>query len=81
MPVVFYFRGTKFFFFSNEGSPREPIHVHVRRGEKLAKFWIFPDVRAAESFGFSSKELNSLAKIIETRRDEIEEAWNEHFGA
>ncbi|WP_328588202.1 DUF4160 domain-containing protein [Ciceribacter selenitireducens] len=21
-----------FFFYSNEGDPREPIHVHVRRG-------------------------------------------------
>ena len=81
MPVVFYFRGAKFFFFSNEGSPREPLHVHVRKSEKLAKFWLFPEVKAAESYGFSYKELNSMAKIIETRRSEIEEAWYEHFGS
>lgn len=80
MPVVFYLRRAKFFFFSNEGNPREPIHVHVRKGENLAKFWLFPEVRAAESYGFSSRELNALAKTIEARRSEIEEAWYEHFG-
>ncbi len=81
MPAVFFLKGTRFFFFSNEGDPREPVHVHVRKDEKLAKFWLFPEVKAVESYGFSSKELNALAKIIEARRNEITEAWNEHFGA
>ncbi|RIL08896.1 MAG: hypothetical protein DCC75_07800 [Proteobacteria bacterium] len=79
MPVVFYFKGHKFFFFSNEGDPREPIHVHVRKDRKLAKFWLKPNVQVAESFGFSARELNQIAKIIDNRRAEIEEAWNEHF--
>lgn len=81
MPVVFYLRGCKFFFFSNEGDPREPIHIHVRRERMLAKFWINPRVQLVESFGFSSKELNQIAKIIENRKQEIEEAWYEHFSA
>lgn len=29
----------------------------------------------------SSKELNQIAKIIENRKHEIEEAWYEHFSA
>lgn len=32
MPVVFRWKNLKFFFFSNEGDPREPPHVHVRSG-------------------------------------------------
>lgn len=30
MPVVFRWKGCKFFFFSNEGDPREALHIHVR---------------------------------------------------
>lgn len=79
MPVVFYVNGIRFFFFSNEGSPREPVHVHVRKDAKLAKFWLHPIVRLAESYGFSPRELNNIAEIVENRSSEIEEAWNEHF--
>lgn len=79
MPVVFYFEGYKFFFFSNEGDPREPIHVHIRKDTNLAKFWIEPNLELADSYGFTARELNKLAKIVENRRTEIEVAWNEHF--
>ena len=81
MPLFFVHKGVRFFFFSNEGSPREPIHVHVRKDKKLAKFWIRPTVQLAESNGFSPKELNNLAKIVQNRKIQIEEAWNEHFGS
>ena len=30
-------RGYRFFFFSNEGDPLEPLHIHVQNGEKQAK--------------------------------------------
>ena len=79
MPVIFRFQGCRSFFFSNEGDPREPLHVHVRREARLAKFWLDPVVQLAESYGLSSRELNKLAKIIENRKTEIEVAWNEHF--
>ena len=31
MPKVFEINGFKFFFFSNEGNPLEPCHIHVRK--------------------------------------------------
>lgn len=31
MPTVFRDGGFRFFFYSNEGDPREPVHVHVER--------------------------------------------------
>ncbi len=37
MPVVFRYKGFRYFFYSNEGSPREPVHVHVRAGSGEAK--------------------------------------------
>jgi hypothetical protein len=38
MPTVLKREGYWFYFFSNEGDPREPPHVHVRRGGDEAKF-------------------------------------------
>ena len=79
MPTIFLFEGYRFFFFSNEGSPREPIHVHVRKEGSRAKFWLRPG-GLANNQGFTGKEVNSLAQIVEMHRDEIERAWHEHFG-
>ena len=70
MPTIFQFEGYRLFFFSNEGNPREPIHVHVRKDGNRAKFWM-SQVGVANNQGFSGKELNRLAQIVETRRDEI----------
>ena len=42
--TVFMHAGYRFFFYSNEGDPREPCHIHVRKGKSLAKFWLFPEL-------------------------------------
>ena len=80
MPTVFRRDGYRFFFFSNEGDPREPPHVHVRRGAEEAKFWLTPQVAVAESFGFNASELNALSRVVRQERQRIERAWNEYFG-
>ena len=80
MPVILRYKGYTFFFFSNEGNPREPLHVHVRRADATAKFWVEPQVRAAESYGLSSQELNELAKVVADNRQLIERTWHEFFG-
>jgi hypothetical protein len=79
MPVVFRHEGYKFFFYSNEGDPREPVHLHVRKGEAVAKFWLAP-VSLAESDGFDAKTLRLLARLIEERSGLIERAWHDYFG-
>ena len=79
MPTVFTESGLRFFFFSNEGDPREPVHIHVRRERNLAKFWVEPEIQLADSYGFTAKELNKIGKIIDNRKAEIENAWHEHF--
>lgn len=56
MPIVFRYHGYKFFFYSNEGNPREPIHIHVRQGRSEAKFWLDP-VYLASSDGFNATVL------------------------
>jgi len=29
VPVIFRSGGFRFFFYANEGTPREPVHIHV----------------------------------------------------
>jgi hypothetical protein len=79
MPVVFRKDGLTYFFFSNEGSPRERPHVHVRGGGRDAKVWLEPEVTIAESYGFNPAELRRILDTVLERRNLIVRAWNEYF--
>ena len=80
VPVIFRYKGFRFFFYSNEGNPLEPVHVHVRLGNAMAKFWLHPSVSMADSHGFDPPTLNELARVIEQNRDVVERSWHEYFG-
>jgi len=47
MPVVFSYRGFKFFFYSTEGTPLEPVHINVEKDADEANFWLFPEASLA----------------------------------
>jgi len=79
MPAVFRYRGFRFFFYSNEGAPREPVHVHVEKDEIEAKFWLFPEVRVAYNDGYDARTQRELLEIVIANRDRIERAWNDFF--
>ena len=79
MPLIFRWNGYRFHFFSNEGDPREPVHVHVTKGRPTAKFWLHPQVNVAYNKGFPPRILFELVKIVEQRQAEIEGAWHDHF--
>jgi hypothetical protein len=76
MPTVLRVSGFRFFFYSLEGS--EPRHIHVERGDNVAKFWLEP-IGLAESRGFRSHELNRLQAMVIEHRVTFVEAWNAHF--
>lgn len=80
MPVIFRHRGFRFFFYSNEGYPREQPHVHVEKDDTEAKFWLVPDVKLAYNDGFDARTLRALLDIVEANKDRIERAWDEFFG-
>lgn len=79
MPKVLEVNGYKLFFFSNEGNPLEPAHIHIRKGSSLAKYWVEPRVELEESYGFNSKELSEIEIIVSDNVLKIKEAWNEFF--
>ena len=79
MPVIFRDKGFRFFFYSNEGSPREPVHVHVRGDGGEAKFWLKPAVRVAISDGRDARDLRELTGVVEKNLELIERTWHEFF--
>jgi len=79
MPVVLRIDGLRFLFYSNEGDPREPPHVHVLQGRDEAKFWLCPEVSMARNDGFSPSTLNRIQRLVERKRKNLERAWHEYF--
>jgi hypothetical protein len=80
MPVVFREDGLRYFFYSNEGAPREAPHIHVQGGGRDAKIWLEPDLAIEDSYGFNPRELSGILRVIERNRDLILRAWHGHFG-
>lgn len=76
MPTVLRLGPYRFFFYSNEGL--EPPHVHVERDRCHAKFWL-TEVALARSQGLSAHELRQVQRIVVAHRDQLIEAWNDHF--
>jgi hypothetical protein len=77
MPTILRTGAYRFFFYSADAE--EPRHVHVERGDALAKFWLDPP-RLARSAGFKPPELRRIRGIIIERHAELAECWNEYFG-
>jgi len=74
------------YFWSNEGFPQEPIHVHIAEGRATAnatKVWITSTGKALlchNSSRIPEKVLRNLLRVVEANSDDIVERWVEHFG-
>jgi hypothetical protein len=77
MPTIFRSGPYRVFFYSNDGG--EPPHVHVRRDQAEAKFWLDPP-RVERSAGFHPSEIRHIRSIVVANRTQLLEAWNEFFG-
>ena len=79
MPVALRIEGLRFLFHSNEGSPREPPHIHVLQDRDEAKFRLRPEVSPAHNDGLDARRLNRIQEPVERNREKLEDAWNGHF--
>ena len=80
MPKILEINGYKFFFYSNEGYPfLEKMHIHVRKGESIAKYFIEPEIQLANNYGFNSSELGWIEREILKHKNLFEERWNDYF--
>jgi hypothetical protein len=75
MPTLLRLEGFRFFFFTNEG--QEPPHVHVRKGDGLAKLWL---TRLVYAYGLTPAELRRVRELTRDHAPTFVERWHEVFG-
>lgn len=75
-PTVFRDGEFRFFFFSREESR---VHIHVTHPDGEAKFWLKPTIELARNIGLSSSKIKDAERLIQSRQQEITDAWNNHF--
>ena len=74
------------YFWSNEGSPLEPVHVHIALGRVVAsatKLWITSTGKVLlcnNDSQIPDRQLGRLVRLVEANSDAIVAAWIEHFG-
>ncbi|HEX9591769.1 MAG TPA: DUF4160 domain-containing protein [bacterium] len=76
MPTILRKGAYRFFFYA--GDREEPIHVHIERDDKVAKFWLEP-IRLQTSGGFSRAEIGRIQRMVQTHAEKLKEAWNAYF--
>jgi hypothetical protein len=79
MPVILRTNGYRFFFYSNEGAPLEPVHIHVSKAGDEAKVWLEPFATLARNDGFNARDLREILNITTENRAFFVEKWNEYF--
>ncbi len=75
MPTILRIKGFRFFFYSNDHTP---IHIHVEKDNKTAKFYLNP-VELERSRGFNAKEIKELRKLVNDNFELFKNKWNEYF--
>jgi hypothetical protein len=68
MPTVLRWGPYRAFFYSNEGD--EPAHVHVRAGDREAKFWLH-DLTIAMNAGFPAHELGDIIRHLRPNANDL----------
>ena len=86
MPQVFKIGSYWVYFWSNEGEPREPIHVHISQGSPQAnatKVWITKAGKCLlvnNNSDIPSVALRNIMRIIEARSTEVIDKWYSFYG-
>ena len=86
MPQVFKIGSYWVYFWTNEGKPMEPIHVHIAEGAPSAnatKIWITQSGKCLLCHNNSKIPQNTLRKlmsVIESQSELVILKWQEYFG-
>lgn len=87
MPQLFKIGSYIVYFWSNEGMPLEPVHVHVASGTPTqhgTKIWITEDGRALLSNNNSRiprHTLTLIMRVIEANSESIVARWDGYFSS
>lgn len=86
MPQIFKLGSYWVYFWTNEGKPLEPVHVHISQGcpsQNSTKVWITSagkTLLANNNSHIPIRVLKNMMRIIEARSDEVIEKWKDYFG-
>ncbi|MBN3583720.1 DUF4160 domain-containing protein [Algoriphagus aestuarii] len=75
MPTIYTENGYRFFFYRND---HLPIHIHVEKSGKTAKFLLDP-IELNSSRKFTASELREIRIIINSKVEYFKEKWDEYF--
>ena len=75
MPTILIINGYRFFFYSNE---HLPVHIHIEKAEKTAKFNLV-NIELVKSLGFNSSELKTIRNLVEDNQELLIQKWDEFF--
>lgn len=86
MPQILRIGPYSIYFWSNEGDPLEPVHVHVSEGRATptaTKFWITSTGKVIvcnNNSRIPEQVLKRLIRVVEANSVEIINEWIERFG-
>ena len=86
MPQIFRIGSYTVYFWSNENTPLEPVHVHIAEGRATAnatKIWVTSAGKALlcnNNSKIPDKILRGIMRMIEANSKEITERWISQFG-
>ena len=86
MPQIFRTGSYWIYFWTNEGMPSEPIHVHVSKGSPVAnatKIWITATGKCYlcnNNSQIPERTLRNIMRLIEARSEEVIQKWTDYFG-
>lgn len=74
MPIILRVKGYRIRFY--EADLDEPIHVHIEKENKTAKYWLSP-ITVARQGRFRPHELAEIERILGEHRDKILRVWQQ----
>ena len=85
MPQVFRVGEYWVYFWTDEGIPLEPIHVHVAKGKPVknaTKIWITGAgkcIIANNRSKIPEHTLRNIIRLIEARVEDVKKLWKQYF--
>lgn len=75
MPTILISNGYRFFFYVND---HPPMHIHIEKDNKTAKFNIEP-LALVRSRKFNTSEIREIRKLVENNKQLFKQKWSEYF--
>ena len=77
MPTIITINGFIFHFYSSDW--KEPIHIHIEKGDGNAKIWLEPKIKWAYCYGFKPAQKKQIVQLVNENIVMFKQKWHDHF--